>query len=106
MNREEAQNFIKSCANKNNIEIYLTKAMFQELSNALEIIPDPNTGLMPCGCGGKAILTEYKYSLYVPLEPPHWAIWCENHCVRNIKGIGREEVIRIWNMAMGWREDK
>lgn len=61
--------------------------------------PDPETGLMPCGCGGKAIFWGHKRK---------GLLRCDN-CGIQTKEITADvddwfEVLhKQWNTAMGWK---
>ena len=62
-------------------------------------VPDPDTGLMPCGCGGKA---GFHYS--VMLQDNDCYVAC-GICGEHSKVALCEEKARdAWNTAMGWRE--
>lgn len=59
--------------------------------------PDPETGLVPCGCGGKAI----------PARLPHpiktlTCVACET-CFVTTPYLEDDEAKDVWNRAMGWK---
>ena len=59
--------------------------------------PDPDTGLVPCGCGGKA---GFHYSVIVDNDCYVECGICGGHT----KVAPNEEKARdAWNTAMGWR---
>ena len=58
--------------------------------------PNPDTGLMPCGCGGKAKITEQSLN---------WLIKCVECGIQLEVYGGRGGAVWSWNRAMGW-EDK
>ena len=58
--------------------------------------PDPDTGLVPCGCGGKAKITEQSLN---------WLIKCVECGIQLEVYGGRGGAVWSWNRAMGW-EDK
>ena len=58
--------------------------------------PDPHTGLVPCGCGGKAKITEQSLN---------WLIKCVECGIQLEVYGGRGGAVWSWNRAMGW-EDK
>jgi hypothetical protein len=57
--------------------------------------PDPETGLVPCGCGGKAIAHHgnYFFSVRCPICNTSTHLLCDP-----------EEVKKMWNTAMGYKE--
>jgi hypothetical protein len=60
--------------------------------------PDPTTGLVPCGCGGKA---GFHYS--VMMRDNDCYVEC-GICGGHTKVVLSEEKARdAWNTAMGWR---
>lgn len=105
MTREEARNFLKSCA-KSMVEISLTKSTFGELSYALEVIPDPETGLVNCGCGGKAI--------QVPSDgkapnSTKWRVVCTRCGTSTVTGdveLSFKDATACFNRAMGYKEEE
>ena len=109
MTREEAARVLKYLwieRDKNaKLMQQLTKSFF-ERQEALRIgaaalrgpQPDPDTGLVPCGCGGKAI----------PVRLPHpiktlTCVACET-CFVTTPYLEDDEAKDVWNRAMGWRE--
>ena len=68
--------------------------------------PDPITGLVPCGCGGKAELENIEY------DGDNWRVTCKEcqttafETVREMDGYwgGKESAIENWNRAMGFKE--
>ena len=65
--------------------------------------PDPDTGLMPCGCGGipefREDKTEPKFGIYT--------VMCSKCNIRLSGYTNRIDFLKIdWNRAMGWRDDK
>ena len=66
--------------------------------------PDPDTGLVPCGCGGKAILFHQPDIEGPGSDGDRWAVFCEKTC-----GMGTsdttspEHAVEIWNTGMGWK---
>ena len=58
--------------------------------------PDPDTGLMPCGCGGKAKITEQSLN---------WLIKCVECGIQLEVYGGRGGAVWSWNRAMGWEGD-
>ena len=74
--------------------------------------PDPDTGLVPCGCGGSA-------SCHVSYDDEKWVttvkIVC-NKCLINVALLAlyelrgeealADDAKRAWNKAMGWRVEE
>ena len=58
--------------------------------------PDPITGLVPCGCGGRV---EIHFSGY---EPDDYHVVCEQCHVGTWDVTGEENAKRVWNTAMGY----
>ena len=72
--------------------------------------PDPKTGLVPCGCGGKAhIINSSGYSrrLYVECDRCDIMLGVEATGDGALQGIYRydDQIIKDWNLAMGWKGD-
>ena len=73
--------------------------------------PDPDTGLVPCGCGGKAhIINSSGYSrrLYVECDSCAIVLGVEATGDGALQGIYRydDQIIKDWNQAMGYREEE
>ena len=63
-------------------------------------VPDPETGLLPCGCGGIPEFiedkTEPKFGIYT--------VMCSKCNIRLSGYTNRIDFLKIdWNRAMGWR---
>ena len=70
--------------------------------------PDPDTGLVNCGCGGKAhIINSSGYSrrLYVECDRCDIMLGVEATGDGALQGIYRydDQIIKDWNLAMGWK---
>ena len=59
-------------------------------------LTDPETGLVPCGCGGRV---EIHFSGY---EPNNYRVVCEQCLVGTWDVTGAEDAKRVWNTAMGY----
>ena len=59
--------------------------------------PDIETGLVNCGCGGKAGFVTEGLDLWVE---------CKECLVRTPCEDAEKEAIEVWNRAMGHKEDK
>mgnify|MGYP000894745589 CR=1 FL=1 len=71
--------------------------------------PDPKTGLVPCGCGGKAqIINSSGYSRRLYVECDRCAIMLGVEATGDgaLQGIYRydDQIIKDWNRAMGMLE--
>lgn len=58
--------------------------------------PDPITGLMPCGCGGKAMIHECHSLSYV--------IYCDKCKIETNYQLTADTAKDAWNTAMGYRD--
>ncbi len=63
--------------------------------------PDPITGLVPCGCGGKA---GFHYS--VMQRDNDCCVACGTCGVHSRVALCEEEARDAWNRAMGWRVER
>ena len=59
--------------------------------------PDPDTGLVPCGCGGKARLYELNDDFYLV------RVECSQCYVATRATYNEERATHDWNTAMGWK---
>ena len=112
MNREEAARVLKYLwiERDENAKLMqqLTKSFF-ERQEALRIgaaalrgpQPDPDTGLVPCGCGGKA---GFHYS--VMQRDNDCCVACGTCGVHSRVALCEEEARDAWNRAMGWRVER
>ena len=109
MNRQEAIDFIHQTAQ--HLERLGEHNPAKALEIALETIlptPDSDTGLVPCGCGGKAhIINSSGYSrrLYVECDRCATMLGGEATGDGALQGIYRydDQIIKDWNTAMGWK---
>lgn len=67
--------------------------------------PDPITGLVPCGCGGKARIWPSD-----PTQFTHVITDYEVGCTECAMTTGwvrgkQENAMKVWNTAMGWKGD-
>lgn len=64
--------------------------------------PDVETGLVPCGCGGKAILFHQPDIEGPGSDGDRWAVFCEKTCGMETSDLtSREYAVETWNTAMG-----
>ena len=68
-------------------------------------LPDPDTGLMPCGCGGRAKVWPSE-----PTQFTHVITDYEVGCTECAMTTGwvrgkQENAVKVWNTAMGWKGD-
>ena len=59
--------------------------------------PDPDTGLVPCGCGGRARLYELDDDFYLV------RVECSQCYVATRATYNEERATHDWNRAMGWK---
>lgn len=65
--------------------------------------PDPTTGLVPCGCGGKAILFHQPDIEGPGSDGDRWAVFCEKTCGMETSDLtSREYAVETWNTGMGY----
>ena len=63
--------------------------------------PDPDTGLVPCGCGGKAKVwpSNLRESMITG-----YAVVCTECDMAMFWVRGKKEnAVKVWNRAMGWK---
>ncbi len=103
MTREEAaKRWEWVIENFNDSSVYLWPDQRQELLASIALLrgpqPDPDTGLVPCGCGGKA---GFHYS--VMMRDNDCYVEC-GICGGHTKVVLSEDKARdAWNTAMGWK---
>lgn len=63
---------------------------------------NPDTGLVPCGCGGKAILFHQPDIEGPGSDGDRWAVFCEKTCGMETSELtSREYAVEAWNTGMG-----
>lgn len=63
--------------------------------------PDPETGLVPCGCGGKAKVwpSDLRQAMVTDYE-----VGCTECAMTTGWVRGKQEnAMKVWNTAMGWK---
>jgi hypothetical protein len=68
--------------------------------------PDPITGLVPCGCGGKAKLYHYGVEdafRYGFPDDEWWLVYCDDCGIETGNEETESKAITAWNTAMGYR---
>lgn len=109
MTREEAISNLASAMDLiNGIDHVLWESIEALVTDAS---PDPDTGLVPCGCGGKAhIINSSGYSRRLYVECDRCAIMLGVEATGDgaLQGIYRydDQIIKDWNRAMGYREEE
>lgn len=76
-------------------------AALSALRDALQRQPDPITGLMPCGCGGKAKVwpSDLRRAMVTDYE-----VVCTECAMTTGWVRGKQEnAMKFWNTAMGWK---
>ena len=67
-------------------------------------VPDPDTGLMPCGCGGKANVWLSKHPRFTKVIPDY-EVGCTECAMTTGWVRGKQEnAVKVWNTAMGYKE--
>ena len=111
MNRQEAALVIKDRLNdeiwkqENGLEVFpVNMDAFRVAIKALRgPVPDPDTGLVPCGCGGVVEQEDFHDGFF-----PHSRVMCRGcwtettRCRRTTEEAHKMAKIG-WNTAMGWR---
>lgn len=67
--------------------------------------PDPITGLVPCGCGGKAKIwpSNLRQATHVIID---YEVGCTECAMTTGWVRGKQEhAVKVWNTAMGWRAE-
>lgn len=70
-----------------------------------ELIQQPQldeNGLVPCGCGGKASVSNAEPPFAE--EPPYFMVGCTSCGIRTISSTSEERAKNDWNEAHGWRQ--
>jgi hypothetical protein len=65
--------------------------------------PDPITGLVPCGCGGKAKIwpSNLRQATHVIID---YEVGCTECAMTTGWVRGKQEnAVKVWNTAMGWK---
>jgi hypothetical protein len=65
-------------------------------------VPDPETGLVPCGCGGKAKVwpSDLRQAMVTDYE-----VGCSECAMTTGWVRGKQEnAMKVWNTAMGYKE--
>ena len=111
MNREEAAEFTRKLVARaetivfpkipktiNNIPVFYFEAVLSALRGPQ---PDPETGLVRCGCGGKAILFHQPDIEGPGSDGDRWAVFCEKFCGMETSDMtSPEDAVETWNTAM------
>ena len=97
MTREEAREELQWMTNGSAVE-----AMIIAIAALRGPQPDPDTGLVPCGCGGKAKVWPSE-----PTQFTHVITDYEVGCTECAMTTGwvrgkQENAMKVWNTAMGW----
>lgn len=93
MTREDAIFFLNGLRSNNNCDETIDMAIAALRGPQ----PDPDTGLVPCGCGGRAFV-------YCPVDMTDvFVIRCEKCRVGITFAMDLPRAKKEWNTAMGWR---
>lgn len=60
-------------------------------------VPDPETGLVPCGCPDSKV---QAHSLY---RGDFWIACCDGCGIGLTTQQGKKKAVEMWNIAHGWR---
>lgn len=103
MNREEAISMVKGTIER--LSFIAGGGLYPEerieLLEAFAALrgpqPDPITGLVPCGCGGRAVVWEGR------MHSTTYYVQCTFCGVRTVEKVHITDAIREFNTAMGWK---
>lgn len=99
--RDNAAATIEDAANNLQEAINMAIAALREKQQRQ---PDPDTGLVPCGCGGKAILFHQPDIEGPGSDGDRWAVFCEKTCgMATADMTSPEYAVETWNTGMGWK---
>lgn len=66
-------------------------------------IPDKETGLVPCGCGGEARLDSDECDYWGMPSSTEYIIVCESCGMQTKEYEEEQQLINAWNTAMGYK---
>jgi hypothetical protein len=110
MTKQEAHEYLKGYLD-NVFNQWNDDATYSYLRDCADTLappePNPETGLVPCGCGGKLELRKRSALLsgLRKLEYIHWVV-CRKCHWSTMDCTSKEMAIRLANEAMGYREDQ
>lgn len=102
MNREEAFKYFNYL-----YQYVTTKDGIEAYQIALSVLrgpqPDPITGLVPCGCGGKAKIWPSEPTQFTKVITDY-EVGCTECAMTTGWVRGKQEnAVKVWNTAMGWK---
>jgi hypothetical protein len=101
MNRQEAIAELKRMASTIEWDYPLDAQI--AIEKAVEALsgptPDPDTGLVACGCGGKAVCEPYWFP---ERDDDEWHCFCNECGVMTMRTETSEGAREEWNTAMGY----
>jgi len=107
MNRQEAIEHLKGVHSLCMYDHFLTSDEGDKMLDAIDALkpptPDPDTGLLPCGCGGKAQIWPSEPTQFTKVVTDY-----EAGCTKCAMTTGwvrgkQENAVKVWNTAMGWK---
>ena len=98
--RAETIVFPKTPKTINNIPVFYFEAVLSALRGPQ---PDPDTGLVPCGCGGKAEIRKWEWSNDAYIAG---CTVCDANVDFPYDIDETDKIISDWNRAMGWRVEE
>jgi hypothetical protein len=81
--------------------IYAEKTLTCAIAALRGPVPDSETGLVPCGCGGKAKVwpSDLRQAMVTDYE-----VGCTECAMTTGWVRGKQEnAVKVWNTAMGWK---
>ena len=81
----------------------ITEALYLAVEALEGPAPDPDTGLVPCGCGGKAKIWPSDPTQFTKVVTDY-EVGCTECAMTTGWVRGKQEkAMKVWNTAMGWK---
>ncbi len=106
--KDSAFQVTKTGATVNGKELGMSEAwawIMDAIDTKVKRVPDPDTGLVPCGCGGKAVFEGSFLDEEVP-SSYRVSLSCIECGISTIAYEYEQEAMKAWNTAMGWRAEE
>ena len=81
----------------------LAEALPLAIEAMSRLLTDPGTGLVPCGCGGKAKIWLSDFTRFTYLITDYEAGCTECAMTTGWVRGKQENAMKVWNTAMGWK---
>jgi hypothetical protein len=111
MTREEAADLLLRLRSENYLDDYDHFGEQEEIAIGIAIaalrgpVPDHETGLVRCGCGGKAKLYHYDVedAFRDAFPDDYWVVFCDDCGIETGNEPTEQQAKTAWNTAMGYR---